>query len=284
LLAAHCALAAPLPIGFSKIEAGSLDPITVFTYKPRTYRDGPLLVVFHGVLRNADVYCTNAVPLAERFNAIIAAPCFDTNRFSNEEYQRGGVIQKGVVQPQRNWTYLRLPGIINALREREDKAELPYYFIGHSGGGQFLMRLAGLYPMVARRIVAANPGTDLFPRRDWKFGYGFGGLPGNLSDDAALQKYLAAPLTLFLGQMDIDPQHFELDRSAAAELQGTCRLERGRACFEFAQKLALEHGWMFNWRKVEAAGIAHDAKAMFAAKEAEDALFGAEKSIASKHP
>ena len=173
--------------------------------------------------------------------------------------------------------YQHILETINAVREREGSPALPYYLIGHSAGGQFAMRYAALMPPGAQRIVAANPGSDLFPRRDWKFGYGFGGLTKELSDDAALQRYLAAPLTLCLGLADIDPEHFELDRSAAAELQGKFRLERGRACFEFAQSLALEHGWKFNWRKVEVPGIAHDGKAMLAAKEVQAALFAADE-------
>jgi poly(3-hydroxybutyrate) depolymerase len=282
---AGCATAAPIPTGMGRIQVGSgTNALTVFTYKPKSYPDGPLVVVFHGLLRNAAEYCSNAVPLAECYHVIIAAPLFDTNRFSNDDYMRGGVIRKGVIQPHENWTYLRLPEVIKVVRQREDKPALPYCFIGHSGGAQFLMRLAALYPMKAGRIVVANPGTDLFPRRDWKFGYGFGELPKDLSDDAALQRYLAAPLTLCLGLNDNDPQHPELDRSAAAELEGKFRLERGRACFEFAQKLAQTNGWQFNWRKVEVAGIAHDGKAMLAAKEVQDALFAGEKPVARTKP
>ncbi len=280
-----CANAAPLPAGMSQLQVGTgTNALTVFTYKPKAYRDGPLVVVFHGLLRNADVYCSNAIPLADRCNVIIAAPLFGTNQFDNEEYQRGGVLKKGVVQPRENWSFARLPGIIAVIREREAKPGLPYFFIGHSGGGQFLMRLAALYPTEARRIVVANPGTDLFPRRDWKYGYGFGGLPEDLSDDAAFQRYLAAPLTLCLGQNDIDPNHPELDRSAAAGLEGKFRLERGRNCFEFAQQLAQTNGWKFNWRKVEVPGIAHDGKAMLAAKEVQAALFAVEKSSTTNQP
>ena len=278
LAGAH-ATAAPIPTGLSHFEVGSgTNTVTVFTYKPGSYRNGPLVMVFHGLLRNAEDYCRDCIPLAERYDALIAAPLFSTNRYDNDAYQRGGVIEKGVVQPRENWTYYQLPGIIEAVRKREDKPALPFYFIGHSGGAQFLMRLAALYPIEAKRIVACNPGTDLFPRRDWKYGFGFGELSRGLSDDAALQRYLAAPLTLCLGLNDIDPQHPELDRSAAAELEGRFRLERGRACFEFAQKLAQTRGWQFNWHKVEVPGIAHDGKAMLAAREVQEALFGTEPS------
>ena len=57
-------------------------------------------------------------------------------------------------------------------------------------------------------------------------------------------------------------------------LEGPYRYARGRACFEFAQKLAAERGWPFNWRKVETPGIGHDGGAMFAAPEVAEALLG----------
>ena len=285
LLAASRATAGPIPTGLSHLEVGSgTNLITVFTYKPESYLDGPLVVVFHGLLRNAEDYCRNCIPLAESNHVIIAAPLFSKDEFDNEEYQRGGVLRHGVLQPRENWSYARLPAIIEAIRQAEGKPALPYYFIGHSGGGQFVMRMSALYPMAAQRIVACNPGSDLFPRRDWRFGYGFGGLPDELSDDAALQRYLAAPLTLCLGLDDTDPQHPELDRSAAAEQEGRFRLERGRACFEYAQKLAQEHGWKFNWRKVEVPGIAHDGKAMLASKEVQSALFNLETTASASAP
>ena len=268
------AAAAPVSTGFGQMEVRSgTNAITVFTYQPKSYHGGPLLVVLHGMLRNADVYCSNAVPLAERCQLLVAAPWFDPNRFSRTDYNSGGVIKQGVVQPRESWSYQYVLATINAIRQRTGNPTLPYYLIGHSAGGQSAMRYAALMPPGAQRIVVANPGSDLFPRRDWEFGYGFGGLPPALSDDAALQRYLAAPLTLYLGLADNDPNHFELDRTAAARRQGAQRLERGRNCFAFAEKLAQTQGWPFNWRKVEVSGIAHDGKAMLAAKEAEDALF-----------
>jgi len=270
--------AATIPFGASQFEAGSgTNAITVYTYKPRNYQGGPVLFVFHGVTRNARGYRNDAVDIAERFRLIIATPLFDTNRFPTSAYQGGGVLSHGVFQSPTNWTYNLLPGIINEVRQREGNPKLPYYFIGHSAGAQFLMRLSAFSPLDAQRIVVANPGSDLFPRRDWKFRYGFGGLPPEWSDDAELQRYLSAPLTLFLGTADTDPLDPELDHSAGAEQEGRFRLERGRACFDYAQKLAQEHGWKFNWRKVETSGIGHTARSMFAVPEVGDALIGAEK-------
>ena len=134
------------------------------------------------------------------------------------------------------------------------------------------MRLAAFMPGEARRIVAANPGSDLFPTRDLPFGYGFGGLPPALGGDEALRAYLAAPLTLYLGTGDIVADK-DFDRSPTAMRQGSCRLERGRACFEMARRLARERKWAFNWRKVEIPGVGHSATRMFNGREVADALF-----------
>ncbi len=270
--------AEPLPKGPGRIEyPHPAEPITLFTYKPPTYRDGPLFVICHGVARNAEDYRNFAITLAERFKAIVVAPLFDTARFPSARYQRGGLVgEGGKAAAPEEWTYAFIPKIVAHVRALEGKsaADLPYYLIGHSAGGQFLVRLAAFMPGEPVRIVAANPGSHLFPTRDQDFGYGFGKLPAELASDDVLRRYLAAPLTFYLGTDDIYPRP-SFDDSAAGMRQGKHRLERGRNCFEFARKLAAERGWAFNWRKVETPGIGHDAAAMFAAKESEDAIFGA---------
>ncbi len=269
--------AVPIPAGPGQIECpNGAEPITAFTYKPPTYQDGPLVVVFHGVQRNAEDYRNFAITLAERFGVIVVAPMFDAKRFPSVRYQRGGLVNAdGQAEPEDKWTYAAIPRIVAHVRALEGKAAaaLPYYLIGHSAGGQFLVRLAAFMPGEAVRIVAGNPGSHLFPVRDQVFGYGFGGLPPELSSDEVIRRYLAAPLTFFLGTGDILPSN-SFDASPAGMKQGPNRLERGRACFAVAQKLAKERGWAFNWRKVETPGIGHQGAFMFAAKEAGDALFG----------
>lgn len=274
LLMLATAHAEPMPTGKSSFTVNcSGKTITVFTYKPKTYRDGPLLMVFHGVKRNAEDYRENAIKLADQQGFCVAAPLFDKQQFPAEAYIRGNVMSKsGELHPRSEWTFPMVLTVIAALREREAKPQWNYFCLGHSAGGQFLERFAAFQPSEAMRIVAANPGSHLFPRRDWTGGYGFGGLPDDLSNDDALKRYLAAPLTIYLGTGDNDPNHPELDKSAAAERLGPHRLARGRACFEEAQKLAKEHGWPFHWRKVETPDLDHDARKMFAAKEVIEAL------------
>lgn len=267
-------VAQDIPAGLSEIryENGG-EPIALYTYKPPSFSSGPLIVVFHGVKRNAADYRDYAVNLAERFGAIVVAPLFDTLRFPTERYQRGGVLHKGKVQPASKWTYSMVPGIVDFVRNSERQPAMPYYLIGHSAGGQFLVRLAAFMPGNPERIIAANPGSDLFPTTDQPFGYGFGRLPPELSSDRVLKDYLAAPLTLYLGTDDIYPRP-SFDDSPEAMKQGMHRLERGRNCFNYAKSLAERRGWPFNWRIVETPGIGHDAARMFAAPESKDAIFG----------
>jgi poly(3-hydroxybutyrate) depolymerase len=252
--------------------------LDVFTYRPTNYAAGPLLVVLHGMNRNADDYRDNAVVLGDRFGALIVAPRFGTNHFPAEAYQRGGVTRKGEVLPREEWTFSYIPKLVAEVRRRAGRPDAPYYLIGHSAGGQFLTRLAAFLPGGARRIVAANPGTHLFPTRDLPFQFGFGNLPDELGGDEAIKRYLAAPLTLYLGTADTGEAN--LDKTATAMKQGETRIERGRNCFRLAQQLARERGWPFNWSLVEAPGVGHDSRKMFGHDHVETALFTAKSLTA----
>jgi cyanophycinase len=252
-------------------------PLEVFTYRPASFADGPLLVVMHGMRRNAEDYRDYAIPLADRAGALVVVPQFDEKRFPTQAYQGGNVMKDGQAQPPASWTYEMVADVIAQMRASEQRQDMPVAFIGHSAGGQFLTRLAAFLPGDATRIVAANPGTLLFPTREMPFGYGFGKLPAELGGDDAIRRYLAAPLTLFLGTKDTLSAN--LDVSAEALKQGATRIERGRACFERAHELARERGWPFGWRLIEAPGIGHDGAKMLAHPRARAALFGAKGTL-----
>ncbi len=262
----------PKESGKIAITAHSL-PIDIFTYRPGNYLDGPLIVVHHGVLRNAETYRDHAKPMADRFGALIAAPLFDLERFPTAKYQQGGVVLDGVPQPRDTWTYQLVPQLLSGLRVLAGRSDLPVYLIGHSGGGQFLARMAAFQELKVRRIVAANPGTHLFLNREHGFPYAFGGLPDEFSNDEAFRRYLAQPLTLYLGTGDIiRDENFE--QTPAADRQGMSRYERGRRAYFRGRELANERNWEFGWRLVEAPGIPHDHERMFDHAQCAVALFG----------
>lgn len=286
-LVAGMAGAEPLPSGSGHFVLGNEgEPIEIFSYKPAAYRHGPILVVVHGSDRNAAEYRNYAITMADRFGAIVVAPLFDAARFDDERYKRGGGVTKaGRVQPRDQWTFNVIGRLVAEVRRREAGPALPYYVIGHSGGAQFTARMAMYQPGEAVRFVAANAGSYTFPAPAVKFPYGLGGLPPELAGDDTLRRYLAAPLTLFLGTGDIKQDAADgFDSSPEAMQQGPYRLARGHNFFATMQSLAAQRGWSFNWRLVETPDIGHSGEKMFQAPEVRAALFGAEKSAAGTPP
>lgn len=266
----------PIPSGSAKLELDVVSvKLEVFTYKPANYRDGAMLMVFHGMLRNAEEYRDHARAMGDRFGMLVVAPRFDAAQFGQGKYQQGGLISDGQLAPPEAWTWSVVPKLADRLRRLENRPDMPYYLIGHSAGGQFLVRLSAFVPTAASRIVAANPGSQLFPRRELPYPYGFGDLPDSLVSETRLRDYLARPLTLYLGTSDTERDD-DLDTSPNADLQGVSRYERGRNAFRAAKTLAERKGWAFRWRLVEAPGVGHDHNAMFNAPACRDALFGAQ--------
>src|SRR5262249_19453485 len=141
--------------------------------------------------------------------------------------------------------------------------------LGHSAGGQFLSRVAAFVPTEAKRIVIANPSTYVFPNLTTA-PFGFGGVYSANDSVAELRRYLALPLTIYLGQEDTSDE--ERNDTPKAVAQGQTRYDRGRNAYRFGRDLARSKGWAFNWRLVELPGVGHHASKMFAAREAIAAL------------
>ncbi len=270
----------PIGKGQRVVQLDAVD-LSVFTWRPEHWSGHRMLMVLHGVLRNADEYRDDAIAMGQRFDALVVAPKFDAERFPSRCYQRGGILRAdGSAAPADEWTYALIPRIAAAIRTATARPQLEYWLIGHSAGGQFVMRMSAFQDTGAVRLVAANPGSVLLPTRLMPFGYGFGELPTELASDERLRRYLAAPLTLFLGTADDHPDE-NFDASSAAMAQGAGRHQRGLAAFWTARTLATERGWEFGWRLVEAPGVEHDHAKMFDHPNCAVALFGAEVGAAS---
>ncbi len=247
--------------------------MTVFTYRPPDCPDAPLLMVFHGMRRNAEEYRDHARSLADGCGMLLLAPLFDPPWSGRQRYQTGGLVRDGRVAPPASWTWNVVPRLIDHVRELEGRPDLRCVLLGHSAGGQFLNRLCAFVPTDAERLVVANPGSLLFPTRDLPYPYGFGGLPDWLATDELLRRYLARPLTLYLGTADTERDE-ELDIRPDADRQGRNRLERGRSAYRAAALLAAARNWPLGWRLVEVDGVGHDHEAVFDDPACRDAVLG----------
>jgi hypothetical protein len=245
-------------------------PIQVFTYRPSGCVLSGALVVFHGLDRNAADYRDFATPLGKRLCRLVVAPLFDKDRFPTWRYQRGGIARDKSVEPAARWTVALVPRLIAWVRHEEGQPLLPCALIGHSAGAQFLSRVVAFTPDEGMPSVIANPSTWVRPSLDVAAPYGFGGVYPPAEGEAALRRYLAARVTVLLGQDDV--RSHNLATNEDAEEQGATRLERGRTVFHEAQLAARRHGWAFNWRLAIVPGVGHDARAMLASDQALDAL------------
>ena len=69
------------------------DPLKVYTYKPAAWQDGrPIVVVFHGLKRNAEEYCQGWKEYAEKYNFLIACPEFTESKFPGVRYYNFGNV------------------------------------------------------------------------------------------------------------------------------------------------------------------------------------------------
>jgi hypothetical protein len=253
--------------------------LKVFTYRPKEFdaKDGPMLWVFHGRARDPEHYRDAAEEVARHCKGIVLAPLFDEKQFPGETYMHGNVVAKGKALPEGEWTFSLVPKMIEEVRKMEHRPMMRYYLFGHSGGGQFVMRLLAFVKLEPVEAVAANPGSLLFPTTDLPYPYGFGQLPSALGGEERIKAFLAARLTLYSGTADTDPKHPELDRGAEAEKQGLHRLARANNAFSLAQKLAKAEGGKCEWRHIEAPGVGHDGPKMLRHPRCLVALFDRDK-------
>src|SRR5262245_25519851 len=269
LLAAPPVAAEPIPLGSGRqtIDVGGTR-LTVFIHRPAC-PDPSLLVVFHGIARNAAHYRDYARALADRDCLLVVAPLFDKRSFPLWRYQRGGIVHDGVVQKPGDWTGRLALALVDRVRQQEGKP-LAYSLLAHSAGAQFLDRLAAFVPTEAKRIVVANPGSYVFPSLEIAAPYGLGKVYAGADGEAELKRYLAQPLTIYLAEADT--REDDRDDSPDALAQGASRHQRGVNAFNAGKALAHARGWPFNWRLVELPGVGHNVKKMFAAPQASAAL------------
>lgn len=261
------------PVGKGVIEV-DFDgiPLNLHFNKPENYSGERFILLFHGASRTAGGYRDSSAGMAEKFESLVVVPEFDLERFPNRSYQFGGVFREdGSVADAEERTYAYVPKLVEYIRAREGDADLPYLLLGFSAGGQFVGRMAAFLDTDAERILAISSGSCMFPTREMDFGLGFGGLPAELSNDERIRRYLAQPITVYIGTNDTELSQLP---TGDAYAQGVHRYSRNIRWFNEAMDLADEMEWTFNWRLVIADGPGHSPPDMFDHPQTENALFG----------
>jgi len=231
-------------------------PLRVFFAEPaaEAMAGAPVVILLHGVDRNADDYARNWEALAAVYGLRVYAPEFTAEAFPGAAmYNLGGLGTDGP------FAYAAFEPLFDAIAARGGDVA-GYHLFGHSAGAQVAHRAMLLEPL-PRLITAyaANAGWYTLPHDGAAWPYGLGGTG---IAQAAVRNWLEAPLMILLGDQDTDPRHRHLRRTPEATAQGPHRYARGAYFAAVGRAQAEALGADFNWKVGSVPGIAHDNAGM----------------------
>lgn len=250
-----------LPVLAAPALPGAAPVPPVHLHRPAGWQPGGrVVVVMHGVRRNAAEYRDAWAPHAEARGFLLLCPEFSQSQFPGARHFNLG----NALAPREEWSFGALETAVDAaLAAAGDAPGRDFALYGHSAGAQFVHRHLLLTGAArARRVVIANAGWYSFPDTGTPFPHGLGGVP---LDPAALHAALGRDVSILLGEADTDPHHHNLRRDPVTDRQGLNRLERGRNFFAAAQALAAAQGVPFEWRLITVPGVGHSNAGMAAA-------------------
>lgn len=249
-------------------------PLAVHYYVPATATaDSRVLLVIPGARRNAGEYLDQWVDLADDRGFVVASIGADLERFPTEyDYNAGRVMTpEGQIRPEDEWLFSAIDPVFLLLRSQLGLTRERYSLYGHSAGGGFVLLFTLFKPdALVNSAVAANPAFVTLPNRDDPFPFGLANVP---VQDAQIARWLAAPLTIMLGDQDLDPRTKPLSNSPIARRQGPNVFIRGQLVYREAKAFAVAHASHFNWILRIVEGVGHDSALI--APHAPDILFEA---------
>lgn len=240
------------------------DDMKVFYYQPAKWTPkDPIIMVFHGLKRNADKYRDDWTKLADKYNLLVICPEFTEKKFPGVRYYNVGNVAEvddredkvGKMQPQKDWVFPVLDDVIKETRKLAGAPAAPLAIFAHSAGAQMTHRYVLLSGATqAQMIIPANSGWYTMPDREVIFPYGLKNV--ELTDEALAQVF-AKPVVLLLGEADTERSKI-LRKTPLSDAQGQNRLERGKKFFAEAKAKAEAMGVPFKWKLVTVPGVGHD--------------------------
>ncbi len=189
-----------------------------------------IFVCVHGISRNAEEHVRLFKTMADLYQVAIVSPYFSRKHFP--DYQRLGCSGRG---KRADLTLLK---IFNEVKERTQITHNRFYLFGFSGGAQFAHRFSMAYPKKVAKLAIAASGWYTWPTMRNRFPYGLGNTEQLADLRFDLDRFLSIPVSIFVGEDDIQ-QDNTLNRSKKVTLQqGDNRLERARSWLKALQREA----------------------------------------------
>lgn len=259
---------AGLPMGSGRLDLPGVAPdgasMPLWFHRPAGWSaDRPVVVVLHGLNRDADKYRDNWVALSQEHGLLILTPEFSQAQFpGSETYNFGNMIdERGSVLDRAQWSFGVIDRVFDAVRAMGGVRRDGYVIFGHSAGAQFTHR-ALLFGALRRAelVIAANAGAYI--RLDPSIHFP-GGLKGAPIDEAGERRALQQRAVIMLGAADSDPNHPNLPRGRLElDEQGPHRFARGQYFVWSAEARAAALGVKLAWQQKIVPGVAHDNAGM----------------------
>jgi pimeloyl-ACP methyl ester carboxylesterase len=180
-----------------------------------------LLVVVHGTDRFAQLDRDTWAAFGEARNLVILAPLFPAGVNGPDDLDNYKTIDSGGVRYD-----LTLFGMLEEIRLRWAVNTGRFYLAGHSGGGQFALRMLLLHAQRLRGVVISAPGrlTLVDPGSRWPRGTADVAERFGLSiDTAAIAR---TPILLSIGSEDLGAADLAAQRDPSQDGFGRTRRER----------------------------------------------------------
>jgi poly(3-hydroxybutyrate) depolymerase len=146
--------------------------LTVFAVEPEGLApDAPVVIVMHGVKRNADDYRDNWVDLANTYGFRIYAPMFGQASFPGADYYNLGGVGTDAVS-----AYDAIEPMFDFVISHRGVTAGHYTIFGHSAGSQFVHRFVCFAdPARMDLAITANAGWYTMPTDEAAWPYGLAG-------------------------------------------------------------------------------------------------------------
>lgn len=256
-------VAPPEPRGRFVFAGWAGPPLPVWYQLPRTVRpDTPVVIVMHGVGRDADRYRDEWAGLARKHGFIVIVPEYSGADFPGSASYNTGFFAEpdGTSRPRPLWSFAAIEPLFDEVRLRFGTGALRYTLYGHSAGAQFVHRYVMFMPGARiEQAIAANAGWYTMPDPALGFPYGTAGAP---LDEGALTAALGQPLTVLLGTADTNPAAPNLRTTLEATSQGPHRFARGQSFYAAGREAAAQRGVAFGWRMETVPGVGHQNRRM----------------------
>ncbi len=239
-------------------------PVQVFYHIPNTANNfTPVLMVFHGADRNATYSRDELISHSDKLGFIVIAPEFSDTYYPNaDKYQMGNLFIDGdnptanTLNDEKFWTFSIVDSIFTFMKNKMGSSAINYDVFGHSAGGQFAHRFLLFKPNAKiNRVVAASSGWYTMFDNSISFPYGTRLSPAEF---ASYNNLFNKKVFVLVGDLDTDPNSFDLRHNEIVDKQGLNRLERAQYFYVKSREEAERRGSAFNWKYYTLKGVGHD--------------------------